>query len=162
MTGHLIGLLLDRLRRTPEPTDEHADAAETNRTMPDEPNENTDNDAVESDEDNGPEFRNATVTTADGHTFQTTDFASFNIRVDGDMDDVDVNEVSAGLVDGDREHEVQLTLEVPTKTLVCVNCDHPNEVPIWNFTRVKFSGDLEHLSGDYAVGHQCEQCGFPY
>jgi len=151
-TNAMLGRLMDRLNWN------------LNLTMTNE-NEDTDNDAVEQpadDADEDPGFWNATVTTEDGHTFQTSDFGAFDIQADLNADDVDVNEVSAGLKAGGREHEVQLTLEVPTKTLTCPNCTHDNEVPVWNFTRVTFNGDLEHLSGDYAFGHKCEQCGFPY
>lgn len=128
-------------------------------------NEETDNVAVDNsrmDWVSDPDDPAATVTFSDGHTATLTDF---NVDYETDLSDVrntGNGEVSAGLVDGERELEAQFTLEVPTKTLVCVNCNHPNEVPAFNLTRVQFSGDLEPLSGMYAVGHQCEQCGFPY
>ena len=102
------------------------------------------------------------MTFSDGHTATLTDF-SVDYETDlSDVSNTGNSEVSAGLVDGERELEAQFTLEVPTKTLVCVNCNHPNEVPAFNLTRIQFSGDLEPLSGMYAIGHQCEQCGFPY
>ena len=129
-------------------------------------NEETDNVAVD-DGDEQAAFTwetdpAATVTFSDGHTATLTDF-SVDYETDlSDVSNTGNSEVSAGLVDGERELEAQFTLEVPTKTLVCVNCNHPNEVPAFNLTRIQFSGDLEPLSGMYAIGHQCEQCGFPY
>ena len=142
----MLGLLMDRLNWN------------LNLTMSNE-KENTDNDAVESPTDFTP---NATVTLPDGTTQTTTEFAVKDVNLELDADGV--NEVSSGLSEAieDAQREFQLTMEVPTKTLTCPNCSHDNEVPVWAFVDVNFSGDLEPLSGEYALGHQCEQCGFPY
>ena len=153
MTPGPIGRLLDRIRAGPVAHDD-ADAE----------NEETNNGAVQTPPEQGVNeyVPTATVTFSDGHTATLTEF-SVDYETDlSDVSNTGVGEVSAGLSDGDRELDAQCTLEVPTKTLVCVNCDHANEVPAFNLTRIQFSGDLEPLSGMYAVGHQCEQCGFPY
>lgn len=108
---------------------------------------------------------NATLTRPDGTTTTTTDFSLDDVTVQrADFSADGVNECSAGLSEAieDAQQEFQLTVEVPTRTLVCPNCDHPNEVPVWNFVELTFSGELEPLTGEYAVGHQCVQCGFPY
>jgi hypothetical protein len=150
----MLGLLLDRLGWNLRPTNREND------TMDDE---DTDNDAVEPDDhDIQGGCLNATVTLSDGTTKTVSDFGAFSVDLSRSGKDVGFNEVTTGLKHGDREVTAQITLEVPTKTLTCPNCNHDNEIPVWNFTRVKFSGELEPLSGDYAVGHQCEQCGFPY
>lgn len=110
-----------------------------------------------------PQFTtNATFTYPDGDTTTTKDFSVTDVNLKRDADGV--NEVTGGLSEAieDAKQEFQLTLEVPTKTLVCPNCDHPNELPVWSFVDVSFNGDLEPLSGEYAIGHQCVQCGFPY
>lgn len=110
-----------------------------------------------------PQFTpNATFTYPDGDTTTTKSFSVTDVNLETDADGV--NEVTAGLSEAieDAQKEFQLTLEVPTKTLVCPNCDHPNEIPAWSFVDVSFTGDLEPLSGEYAIGHQCVQCGFPY
>lgn len=142
----MLGLLMDRLDWN------------LNLTMSNE-KENTDNDAVESPAEFTP---NATVTLPDGTTQTTKEFAVKDVNLELDADGV--NEVSSGLSEAieDAQREFQLTMEVPTKTLTCPNCSHDNEVPVWAFVDVDFSGDLEPLSGEYALGHQCEQCGFPY
>lgn len=129
-----------------------------NLTMSNE-KDKPDNDAVESPTKFTP---NAMVTLPDGTTQTTKEFAVKDVNLELDADGV--NEVSSGLSEAieDAQREFQLTMEVPTKTLVCPNCDHANEVPVWAFVDVDFSGDLEPLSGEYALGHQCEQCGFPY
>jgi len=123
----------------------------------------SDNDAVESGAEVNPQYHPvATFTNANGETVTTKNFSVTDVNLETDADGV--NEVSAGLSEAieDAQREFQLTVEVPTKTLVCPNCDHPNEVPVWAFVDVQFSGDTEPLSGEYAFGHQCNQCGFPY
>jgi len=119
-----------------------------------------DNDAVELTKEDY--ALNATFTDPDGETVTTTDFHIEDVNLEHSADGI--NEVSSGLSPAieDAKKEFQLTVEVPTKTLVCVNCNHPNVVPAWAFVSVDFSGELEPLSGDYAVGHQCQKCGFPY
>lgn len=149
----MLGLLMDRLDWN----------LNLNLTMDDTDtdNEDTTKDAVESG--GKPTFTpNATLTRPDGTTVTTKDFAVKDVNLELDADGV--NEVSSGLSEAieDAQREFQLTVEVPTKTLTCPNCSHDNEVPVWAFVDVDFSGDLEPLSGEYALGHQCEQCGFPY
>lgn len=106
----------------------------------------------------------ATFTNTDGKTVTTDDFMVDKVAVNI-ADDMDgVAEVSSGLSPTleDAKQEFQLTVEVPTRTVVCPNCDHPNKVPVYSFVELSFSGDLEPLSGEYALGHQCRDCGFPY
>lgn len=131
-------------------------------TSGDDDNEETDNDAVEPTDDDW--ALNATLTKPDGTTTTTKQFSVSDLNVDWKADSDGLNEVSAGLSKRieDVEQEFQLTLEVPTKTITCPNCNHANHVPIWAFVDVSFSGELEALSGEYALGHQCVNCGFPY
>lgn len=104
----------------------------------------------------------ATVTLEDGETVRTSDFSVQDVSLDLGENGTDMDNVSIGLSDADQEHSFQATIEVPTKTLVCNNCGAANAVPVWSFVQVDFGGDLEHLSGEYAMGHQCKRCGFPY
>jgi hypothetical protein len=149
----MLGLLLDRLNWTLRLTEREDDTMDE---------ENTGNNAVESDDHKG--FWTATFTNPDGETTTTNDFGVFQANVDLSRDTDGVSEVTAGLSEAieDAKREFQLTVEVPTKTLVCPNCDHPNDVPVWSFAELRFSGDLEPLSGEYALGHQCVKCGFPH
>lgn len=120
---------------------------------------------AEIDDTEQPNFApNATFTYPDGTTTTTKDFDAFDMDVSLDDDMDGMSEVSAGLSEAieDAQQEFQLTVEVPTRTLVCPNCDHLNEIPVWAFVKLDFRGDLEPLSGEYALGHQCNQCGFPY
>lgn len=106
----------------------------------------------------------ATVTLDDGDTHTITDFSITSAENNLSYpDDAEMEGVSIGLKPEQTEFHFQATVEVPTKTVVCMNCNHPNTVPVWAFAHVEFGADeLEHLSGDYAVGHQCVKCGFPY
>jgi len=144
----VLWLLLDRLNWN------------LNLTMADHESEHDrDTNAVEPNDD---WTLNATLTTGDG---RTTTISGFSITdANADFRDGDqFTECSAGLSDafGDAQQDIQLSVEVPTKAVACANCDHENHVPVWAFVKLSF-GDNHPLNGEYAIGHQCEQCGFPY
>jgi predicted RNA-binding Zn-ribbon protein involved in translation (DUF1610 family) len=105
---------------------------------------------------------NATFTDPDGETVTTRDFRVEDVNLEHSADAI--AEVSSGLSPAieDAKQEFQLTVEVPTKTLTCPNCGHDKDIPVWSFVNIQFNGEMEPLSGDYALGHQCPQCGFPH
>lgn len=103
----------------------------------------------------------ATATDAAGVTSVSSDFSiDWDNDLEGRADGV--NAVSAGLASGENEFSIQVSIEVPTKTLECPECGNDNEVPVQQFCHVDFSGDMEALSGDYAIGFTCDRCGFPH
>lgn len=122
--------------------------------------EESDNDAVESGSNDMSHLQpSATLTLPNGTTKTTSDLSAFSVTVDADG----VDEVSSGLSTAleDAERTFQLSAEVPTKTVVCPHCGYANQIPKWNFTKLTFSGELAPLSGEYALGYQCVDCGYP-
>lgn len=128
----------------------------------DDPDDEPSNEPVEPGPDDW--AMNATLTTPDGKTQTVRDFTVNDISVERSEAATNIRECTAGLSPRieDVEQTFQLSIEVPTKTLECPNCGYKNHVPIWNFVQVEFNGDLEGLSGEYAVGHNCVYCRYPH